>query len=184
MSRKNFVALGASITYGFPYKPKDSWVEHIRKATDWHVINAGIPGNTFEDMYNRLEDDVLYHRPHIVCVMAGTNDVNQGMSLPEIQQNFLKLLEKLVYNKIEVIVGLPLPVDSPNEGSLKLLRTWLTDYCREKNITLIDFYADFVDEQGEIREELLLDGCHPRRQGYAIMGERAVNTLREESIIE
>ncbi|PKM90746.1 MAG: GDSL family lipase [Firmicutes bacterium HGW-Firmicutes-12] len=184
MSEVTFVALGASITYGYPYKQKDSWVEHIREKTDWQVINSGIPGNTFEDMYNRLKLDVLDHNPDIVCVMAGTNDVNQCMSQPQIQQSFLKLLTELLKRNIQVLVGLPLPVDTPNEGALRLLRAWLIECCEEKDLVLINFYQDFIDAQGEIREDLLLDGCHPRKKGYAIMGERAVKTLQENDIID
>ncbi|MHB8157049.1 MAG: GDSL-type esterase/lipase family protein [Desulfocucumaceae bacterium] len=183
MKTTTLVAVGASITYGYPYKNKDSWVEHIRRESGWQVINAGIPGDTFEYIYNRLEEDVLYHRPDIVCLMAGTNDVNQGLSQPQIQGNILRVLERLYQDKIKVIIGLPTPVQSLREPSLQLLREWLRTYCREQGLVAIDFYQDFIDEAGQVREELLLDGCHPRRQGYALMGERAVKTLRDNAII-
>ncbi|MDX9870857.1 MAG: GDSL-type esterase/lipase family protein [Clostridia bacterium] len=182
MSQKTFVALGASITAGYPYKHKDSWVEQVGRATGWRTINAGVPGDTFADLYERLEDDVFYHYPHIVSVMAGTNDCFQGFSQSEMQQNFLRILEKLTAQKIQVIVGLPLPVDTPQEAQLKVLRSWLRAYAAENGFVIIDFAQDFFNEKGEIQEELLLDGCHPTREGYALMGERAISSLRAQGL--
>jgi len=180
---KIFVALGASITYGYPFEPEDSWVERVRLESGWKVINAGIPGDTFRDLNLRLAKDVLDHDPDIVCLMAGTNDVNQGLSQPVIQQEVRNLLLQLQQKNIEVIIGLPLPVKTSREKSLSILREWLREFGESQNLPVIDFHKDFIDEAGRIRSELLIDGCHPRREGYAIMGQRAVITLKEKGII-
>src|SRR5690554_5030310 len=43
------------------------------------VINAGIGGNTSGQLLERIEEDVIGHRPDLVIVMVGTNDmVNSG----------------------------------------------------------------------------------------------------------
>ena len=177
------VALGDSITYGYPFSPADSWVEALRQKTRWQVINAGLSGDTLADMFSRLKQDVLAYHPDIVTLMGGTNDIYQGMSQPQLRQNFLAIVNTLRQENIVVIVGLPLPVDDCGEGVLKTWRTWLQEYCRTEKLATLDFYRDFVDKDGLIREDLLLDGCHPRVVGYETMAKRAVSTFYELGLI-
>jgi len=183
MKKRTMVALGDSITYGFPYTPQQSWVEEIKRTTGWHVINSGISGDTIDDMFMRLQRDVLAYRPDLVTLMGGTNDFYMGMSQLQVRQGFLSIMEVLKRERIEVLVGLPLPVDDSTEGALRLWRNWLLDYSEENRLPVIDFYRDFIDEEGRIREELLLDGCHPRVQGYEVMGQRAIRTLKDQKIL-
>lgn len=176
---ETFVALGNSITYGFPFTPAVSWVEHIHRETGLKMINAGIPGDTLYDMRLRLKRDVLAFHPSLVSIMGGTNDFYAGMSQPQVQRDFLAILKELDRPGIKVLVGLPLPVADSTERTLRLWRAWLKEYCQQANLPLIDFYADFLDQAGRLKEDLLVDGLHPRRKGYEVMGKRAVQTLRE-----
>lgn len=180
---KTVVAFGDSITYGYPFSPEKSWVEILRKASGWKVINSGISGDTFQDMLLRIKRDVLDHNPDIVIVMAGTNDVYTGMSQSRIQLCFDTLMDRLFSNGIEVWLGIPLPVEDSTEKSLGLWRNWLRNYAREKRLFVIDFCQDFLDPAGNIRDGLLLDGCHPGALGYKVMGERIVSTVKEAGII-
>lgn len=177
MKYKTVVALGDSITYGYPYTPHQSWVEAMRQATGWQVINSGNSGDTLQDMAERLERDVLKFKPQIIIVMGGTNDVYQGLSQPQLQTAFLKIMKGLQEAGSEIWIGLPLPVADGTEGSLQLWRSWLTSYARAESLTLIDFYQDFITNQGQIREDLLLDGCHPSLKGYELMGKRIIIEL-------
>lgn len=177
MECRTLAALGDSITYGYPYTPQESWVEILKRETGWHVINAGVSGDTFNDMILRLEKEVLIHRPQIVTLMGGTNDVYVGMSQPQIKQSFLAIVERLQKEKIQIWIGLPLPVDDPTERCLMSWRSWLKIFCREQGLVLVDFYQDFINNDGKIREDLLLDGCHPRIKGYEVMGRRIMKTL-------
>lgn len=177
---KNIVAFGDSITYGYPFTPLDSWVEALRRETGWKVVNSGVSGDTFSDMLLRIKRDVLDHKPDIVIVMAGTNDVYIGLSQPQIEQSFNILLDRLFAQGIEVWLGLPLPVDDNMELSLALWRNKMRVCAREKGLFVIDFYRDFIDKTGKIRNDLLLDGCHPNRTGYKVMGERIISFLKEK----
>lgn len=131
----------------------------------------------------RLHRDVLVYRPDFVILMGGSNDFYVGRSQPQVRNSFLSIMELLGREKIKVLVGLPLPVDDFTEGALVLWRKWLLEYCDKTGLPVIDFYRDFIDEQGRVREELLLDGCHPRISGYEIMGERIIRTLKDLGMI-
>lgn len=171
------VALGDSITYGYPFTPKYSWVEYVRKRTNWQAINAGIPGDTFYEMLRRVQDDVLAYKPSIVIVMGGTNDVMQGYSQSQIQQNFIQLLDEIRKIESEIVIGIPLPVLDSTAGVLQVWRQFLKEYGRKHNIQSIDFYSGFIEDTGDIKEELLLDNCHPCKKGYEVMGKIALQSL-------
>lgn len=175
--KSTLAALGDSITYGYPFTPKESWVEYVCQRSQEEIINAGIPGDTFYDMLKRVEEDVLVFKPSYVIVTAGTNDVMQGFSQPQIQQKFLQLLGKIRQARSEIIIGTPLPVVDSREGALHLWRQFLEEYCKNHNITRIDFYKGFITDAGTIKENLLLDGCHPTKKGYEVMGEIALQGL-------
>lgn len=177
------VALGDSLTYGYPFSPQDSWAEALRLATGWKVINAGVPGDTLGDMKRRLQRDVLVHKPQLVILMGGSNDIYQEMSQPVMEQNFLMIWETLAKNGIEGWIGLPLPVDDDYaEGKLSVWRNWLRDFSQQKKITVVDFHRDFVSEEGRIRSELFVDECHPTIEGYQVMGKRILELINDTSM--
>lgn len=178
-NQKTLVAFGDSITYGYPFSPGESWVEALRAATGWKVINAGISGDTFYDMLLRIDRDVLTHKPDIVIVMAGTNDVYIGLTQPQIMEGFTALMDRLFSQGAEVWLGMPLPVEDMTERSLALWRSTMRTFAREEGLFVVDFYQDFLDESGNIRNDLLLDGCHPNRAGYSVMGERIIAALKQ-----
>jgi lysophospholipase L1-like esterase len=179
MKKLRMVALGDSITYGYPYTPAESWVEQLRIYSDWEILNRGISGDTLEDMNLRLKKDVLDEKPDYTIVMGGTNDVFQDRSQPQLINSLLSILNTLKQNRIKYFIGIPLPVEDFTEGALSLWRNWLKEYCRENKIPFIDFHQDFLNDEGQIRAELFLDGCHPRIKGYEVMGKRAIKTFQE-----
>lgn len=169
---KKVVALGDSITYGYPFTSEVSWVEALGNVTGWQVINSGISGDTLIDMADRLDRDVLRYEPQLVIVMGGTNDLYLGFSRTQMEDAFLQIMTRLKKANIQCWIGLPLPVTDSTERSLHKWREWLLSYARKEGLKVINFQQDFLDEQGGIREDLLLDGCHPSLRGYQIMGER------------
>jgi acyl-CoA thioesterase-1 len=177
MSEYTVVALGDSITYGFPFTPQESWVEILRKETGWTVINAGVSGDTLGDMAARLPEDVLACHPDVVILLGGTNDVYQGISMARMEQNFLRILEALDKQQIKVWLGLPLPVDDYAERQLSVWREWLRAFGQLRKLMVIDFYQDFLTEGGAVRSNLFLDGVHPTREGYQVMGQRILKNI-------
>lgn len=177
MQEYKFVALGDSITCAYPFTPQESWVEILRQRTGWKVINAGISGDTLGDMAERLNRDVLIHNPQVVMLLGGANDVFQGMSQPQMEQSFLKIWENISEKGIDVWIGLPLPVYDYFERKLSVWRNWLINFSQQKKLIVVDFYQDFVAEEGRIRSELLVDDCHPTIQGYKIMGQRILKLI-------
>lgn len=62
------------------------------------VINAGISGQNITQMLERLQKDVLSHKPDLVIVCSGIND--QGgtykISLSEFEKNYSLLIEEII----------------------------------------------------------------------------------------
>jgi lysophospholipase L1-like esterase len=61
MEGKKIVCLGDSLTYGYPYGPEVSWVYYVNSRSPLELINAGINGNTMEDLERRYQADVQSH---------------------------------------------------------------------------------------------------------------------------
>ncbi len=69
------VALGDSLTYGTGATPDTSYPVHLAEATRWNVVNAGVPGDTAEAGCARLPPLLDEHRPALVLVLLGGNDI-------------------------------------------------------------------------------------------------------------
>lgn len=69
------VALGDSLTFGTGATPDTSYPAFLAAATRWNVVNAGIPGNTAEQGCARLPSLLDEHRPALVLVFLGGNDI-------------------------------------------------------------------------------------------------------------
>jgi lysophospholipase L1-like esterase len=174
------IAIGDSLTYGYPFGKVLSWVELTSRELQVPILNQGINGNNLKDLLRRLPIDVLDLNPEYCIITGGTNDVYQGVSVKLMESNFSKLIELLKVNKIRPVAGLPAPVqDGVYEKELAKFRRWLKKIAKEKSLPTIDFYSAFIDpKMKKIIPSYLEDGVHPTSKGYEAMSKAAVKTLK------
>lgn len=69
------LALGDSLTYGTGATPETSYPAALAAMTQWTVVNAGVPGETAQQGCDRLPPLVDEHRPQLILVFLGGNDI-------------------------------------------------------------------------------------------------------------
>ena len=66
---------------------------------DFQVVNRGISGNRVVDLYQRWKVDCLNHRPDVISILIGINDVwhekvrQNGVDTPRFEQFYKMLLD-------------------------------------------------------------------------------------------
>ncbi len=72
------------------------------------VFNAGVPGNTTRELLARFQRDVAMRAPELVILWAGVNDrlyPGHTLELPEFEENYRELLERIEAIGAEVLIG-------------------------------------------------------------------------------
>ncbi|MEK7725138.1 MAG: SGNH/GDSL hydrolase family protein [Acidobacteriota bacterium] len=180
------VFLGDSIT--------DSWklAEYFPNQL---YINRGISGQTTPQMLLRMRPDVIAHKPKVMLLLAGTNDIsaNTGPVTNEyIQGNIEAIVETAHANGINVILASILPVSDYNKNAKgeAIIRTvqrpparilelnkWIKEYCETKGLIYLDYFSATVDDKGFLKADLANDGLHPHAEGYKIMQKLAAEAI-------
>ena len=170
-------ALGDSITYGFPYGPRYSWVKMVSDRLSIKIVNGGINGDTTAFMLHRLPQ-ALADMPSHLLFTGGANDAYWGQPLSEVRANFSEICGLCRRANVNVIAGLPTPVDEPQvEAILADYRNYLMELAAKYSFLVIPFQEAFIDENGRFKAELTTDGCHPNIDGYEAMAEVAEKCL-------
>lgn len=180
------VFLGDSIT--------DSW-KLAEYFPNQPYINRGISGQTTQQMLIRMRPDVIVHKPKVLVLLAGTNDIagNTGPATNEfIQGNIESIVELAHFNGINVVLASILPISDYNltaQGNrivrsvqrppdrISALNKWLQNYCRQKGLVFLDYFSAMVDDKGFLKPELANDGLHPNAEGYKIMQKLAAEAV-------
>jgi lysophospholipase L1-like esterase len=158
-------------------------------------VNRGIGGQTTAQMIVRFRADVLALEPHVVVILAGTNDIagNAGsVTLEAVEDNLASMAELARLHGIGVALATALPVsdDKKDAGGRPLLRTrdrptetlralnqWLADRARTKGDVYLDYFSALADAHGLLKPELNDDGLHPNAAGYAVMAPLAEQAI-------
>lgn len=173
------VALGDSITYGFPYLPEFSWVRLVSDELGIAMMNKGINGDTTWGMLERFALDVTAHHPSHVIILGGANDAFEGVIANEALDNIIKMVQMAGESGIVPWIGLPTPCNFAEEALLEQYRQLLHRYTAANGIGLIDFYSAMLNPAGDgIWERLYFDGVHPNEAGYRVMAGVAADFLR------
>ena len=86
------LALGDSLTEGAGVTREEAWPNLLASRTGWVVINGGVSGDTSEGALRRLPSLLEEHKPALVLVALGGNDMLRH--LPE--QETVANLEKII----------------------------------------------------------------------------------------
>lgn len=181
MEGKKIVCLGDSLTFGYPYGSKFSWVYYVACRSSLEMINAGFSGNILEDMAKRYRKDVKRRSPDLLVVLGGTNDAyNPEVSCAESIFHLEKIINEALSDQIRPVIALPMPViDDFAVGKLERIRAEERDLANRFNLSWFDFADAFTDPSGSIKEDLYLDGVHPNTTGYEAMGAVALAFFQE-----
>ena len=173
------VALGDSITWGFPYGPMDSWVKLFSDVTGIETVNRGINGDTTFGMMERYVPDVLDRNPNIVILMGGTNDAFEMENADEIIENLRYMAALSHKNKVLPFIGMPVPCfENSIEKVLEKVRLEIRDIEKSERVPIIDFYSVMLDAQGIPDRSLFNDDSHPNKDGYIRMAEEAITVFK------
>ncbi len=114
--RPRLVCFGDSLTAGYGTDPGESYPDGLQKLLDaqgyrYHVINAGVSGDTTKDGLERVARVIARH-PQLVVVEFGGNDGLRGLPLEQTEANLSEIIDRLQKSGTTVaLAGITLPPD-------------------------------------------------------------------------
>jgi len=174
------------------------------------VINAGRGGHNSRNLLARLDRDVLAHRPDLVVLMVGTNDVlNHGNAVPlkEYRANLGKLIKRVRAAKSRVLLATILPCHAPfllsrhpaefygsdgPAGRIRKANAVVRAVAKATRVVVVDLHALFearghvgAERQSWLRNPAnsrARDGVHPTAEGYQAMAEAIASAIAKHRL--
>jgi acyl-CoA thioesterase-1 len=178
-TRPVIVAFGDSLTAGFGADPGKSFPDFLQKDLDqaglhWHVVNAGVSGNTTTDGVSRLPE-ALALKPRVTIVEFGGNDGLRGLPIETTRANLEQIIRALRdAGSAVVLAGMTLP---PNYGPdyIRGFEQVYKDLANKYKVARIPFLLEGVATHPDLMQR---DGIHPTAQGNEIVASLVMRYLK------
>jgi len=169
------VAFGDSIVEG--YRQPEGWPEILGRDlagrySGVRVLNAGVSGNTAGDGLRRIRKDVLDHDPDLVLVAFGLNDMKNGVSVSQFQEDLAAIILEISAIGAQPVL---LTTTRLQQGASMLARLnpapfndSIKTLAEDKGVPLIDVNDEF---KGFNTSEFLMDAAHPNAEGYRALAD-------------
>lgn len=164
--RPVIVAFGDSLTAGYGTDAGNSYPDFLERDLNdkgflYHVVNAGISGNTTKDGIERLPD-VLALKPSLVIVAFGGNDGLRGLPIDSTRRNLDQIVSTLQRAGTKIVLGgITLP---PNYGAdyIRQFNQIYASLSKQYHVPLLPFLLkDVYGTAGSMQA----DGIHATAQG-------------------
>ena len=178
----DIIMLGNSLTHGA------SWNDLLGRTS---LIEMGIPSDVLRGYLARVSY-VLRHKPKIVFIMGGLNDIYNWTPVEDIYKVYVRLINELRAKNIIVVIqsttysarnygkeygGTPESNAGRNREADKLNKL-LADYTKNNKLDYIDLLP-FLTRGGYLKEELSWDGIHFRAEAYRLWGREVEKILQK-----
>lgn len=151
------------------------------------MVNAGISGHTTVNALARIDTDVLAHKPDLVTVMFGLNDMTR-VSLDEYRANLATIVSKCRDAGAEVVLATPNNViHTTGRPTEKLIRYCdvVRDVGREMNVLVCDCYRELeaIRSHDAFAWRLLMsDAIHPNMDGHKRIAVSLAQTITGQRV--
>jgi acyl-CoA thioesterase-1 len=171
-------AFGDSLSAGFGADPGKSYPDFLQKEIDgrgyqYHVVNAGVSGDTTTDGLERA-GTVAALKPSIVIVEFGGNDGLRGLPVGTTHDNLEQIIVAMQKAGAKVVLaGMTLP---PNYGS-DYIRSFEDVYrglARQYRLPLLPFLLRGVGGHPDLMQR---DGIHPTAEGNRMVARNVMEVL-------
>lgn len=164
------LAFGDSLTYGTGAKAEDSYPVVLGQLIGRTVVRSGVPGEVTARGLERLPEVLDEHKPRLVIVCLGGNDMLRRGTPADIEANLRKILMEIKSRGLDVmLIGVPTPtlIANPPEFYSKLAKEFAIPYQGEI-ITSVLYKSD-----------LKSDPIHPNAAGYRKVAEAVAELMRD-----
>jgi lysophospholipase L1-like esterase len=155
--------------------------------TDVTVFNAGVSGHTTANGLGRLQQTVLVHKPHLVTVAFGLNDVAKGT--PDLyRKNLIEIITKIRAAGAEVILCTPNAVSETPERPVAKVAAFAgiaREVAAQMQVPLADPHADLGVLQQSDPDAWRLsmsDEIHPNLRGHRRLAESILKVIEGETV--
>lgn len=164
------LAFGDSLTYGTGARAEDSYPAVLGQLIGRTVVRSGVPGEQTAAGLERLPEVLDEHKPRLVIICLGGNDMLRKGAPANIEANLRKILQEIKSRGLDaMLIGVPTPtlIASPPEFYSKLAREFSIPY--EGDIITSVLY----------KSELKSDPIHPNAAGYRKVAEAVAELMRD-----
>ena len=162
------VFLGDSLTAGYGLDASEAYPALVQarlrnQGLDYHVVNAGVSGDTSAGALRRL-DWSLQGDVRVLVIAIGGNDGLRGLPPAELERNLATMIERAQARGAQVLLaGMEAP---PNFGPdyTREFRGVYAELAKRHGVRLIPFFLDGVAGVPGLN---LRDGIHPNAAGQA-----------------
>jgi acyl-CoA thioesterase-1 len=168
------LAFGDSITSGVGAPPGESYPEILHGLINRKVIKSGILGETSGEGLVRLPGELSIHKPRLVLLCMGGNDILRKMDLEKASNNIRQMVRMIRDSGAEVVlIGVPAPGLVLSTASFYKKISGDTGVPLEGSL-LADILAD---------NKLKADAIHPNAEGYRLLAQGIAAFLRKAGAV-
>jgi lysophospholipase L1-like esterase len=168
------VAFGDSLTHGTGASPDTAYPAVLAALTGRTVINAGVPGDTTASALARLPAVLDQHKPRLVLLCLGGNDMLRRQPAAATENNLRLLVQTVRASGAEVVlIGVPEP---------KVFGGSPDFYARVAEDMRLPLEADVFNEVLK-DNRLKADPIHANAAGYRVVAERLAQFLRDSGAL-
>ena len=142
---------------------------------EWHVLNRGVNGERSDQIAARFARDVIAQAPDVVVIIAGVNDVYQGLSAQHVIANLASMYDRARDAGIPVVAGTIVPYNTatPDQNArMHDINRWIADEVGHRTeFACVDTRAATADPADPDRLAASPDSLHPSIEGYRRMAD-------------
>ena len=174
------LAFGDSITHGTGAAPEAAYPAQLAQLTGWNVVNGGVPGDTSAQALLRLPALLDEHRPALVIVSVGGNDLLRRLPEGDTVANLRRSIALARDAGAQVVlVAVPRPTLAASLGA------GLSDhplYDKLASELALPLHAGgWARVLGD--EKLKSDSIHANAEGYSAFAQGLASTLRASGLL-
>jgi lysophospholipase L1-like esterase/dienelactone hydrolase len=151
------------------------------------VVNAGISGNTTRDALTRIERDVLKHKPQLVTVMFGMNDMVR-ISVDEFKKNLAEIKDRCQQAGAEVLFCTQNNVietsGRPNKKLAEIAQL-IRELAKQHKVGLADCHLTYEAAKAKSPADwrlLLSDEIHPNMDGHKLIAATLARAILDKDV--
>lgn len=168
------LSFGDSLTSGTGAKKPESYPAILSELAGRTVINAGIAGEVSADGLKRLPALLNQHRPALLILCHGGNDILRKNDLNQMGANIRAMIQLAADRNIPVVLlGVPQPGIFLSSAEIYREIADSTDV-----VFIEDIIADVLSDK-----DLKSDAAHPNNLGYRKIAEEVFAVLQDAGAV-